>query len=459
MQGLRLALTRPLGVFVLAVLVRMLMALVLGLPAPISGDPATEWAYAGDAIGQTRLAPMKVPNTPTWEWAYEQGAVSQSVLRGDGLGNPFRRPNGVFAASTGSTAWCGPVYPYLLAGAMRVTGGLNRSTQWLVAGFHILLSAGIAVLLIAFARAIGRPRLGAVSAVFWALHPLASYFAITVVWDSVLVAFLLLAAMTVLVRAGPLARCRELVVPGLLFGLAGLVNPAPLALAPAIAWYLFRDRKGSAGAAAVAAYGGCAFLVVLPWSARNAVVLGTPNFKANLGVEMMVGNNEKADGAFYPWFHPAYNAKQHALYVQLGEVDYGRHAMGEARNWIAAHPTEFAQLSLKRVQLFWFGWNPFKPLPLRSGIPHHRDLQGRVKWASHFVTGLLALLGCLVWRDRHRAGVLVRGALVMFPLVYYMTHVLERYRMPIEPFVVLAGSAAILWLRDRVVAGRTAARA
>jgi hypothetical protein len=458
-QGLRLALTRPLGVFVLAVLVRTVMMVALNLPDPIAGDPVSEWAYEGDAVGQVEVGQPKGPSTPAWEWAYEQGAVSQAVLNGDGLSSPFRRPKGVFAEATGSTAWCGPVYPYLLAGAIRATGGLNPSTQWLVAGFHILLSAGIAVLLLAFARAIGRPRLGAVSSVFWAVHPLASYFAITVVWDSVLVAFLLLAAATSLVRAGPLAGPRKLLVPGLMFGLAGLVNPAPLALAPAIAWYLFRDRKGASGMLAVAIYGGCAFLVVLPWSIRNAVVLGTPNFKANLGVEMMVGNNEKADGAFYPWIHPAYNAKQHALYVELGEVDYGRHSMAEAQAWISAHPAEFTRLSLKRAQLFWVGRNPFKPLPLRSGKAHYRDLQGRIKWASHFLTGLLALLGFIVWRDRCRAGVLVRGALVMFPLVYYVTHVLERYRLPVEPFVVLMGSAAILWIRDRFHAGRAAARA
>jgi len=411
-------LARPWGIFVLALAVRAGMVLALDLPREIQGDP-------------------------TWDWAYEQGAVAQAVLRGEGLADPFGQ-------GTGPTAWCGPVYPLVLAAAIHLTGRIGRDTQLLVVGLQVLLSAGIGALLLLFGRAIGRPRLGMLAGIFWAVHPLASYFAIAIVWDSVLVAFGFLAAMTALVRAGPAASPRQLILPGVLLGCVALVNPMPLAVVPAISWYLVRGRKFGPGLRCLAAYGLPAMMVVAPWVVRNARVLGTANFKANLGVELMVGNNSEADGAFYP----AYNARQRALYAEQGEAEYAAYAMSQARVWIGKNPGTFASLCLLRARLFWLGWSPFEGEPLRRGTARTRDVQGWVKWGTHFLTGLLAILGVFVWRDERGAAVIVRGILVLFPLVYYVTHVLDRYRVPVEPFVVLAGTAGLLWLVDWIRAAR-----
>lgn len=408
---------------VVALLVRLAVGQALHLPAPM--DPGDE----------------------RWDWAYEQGAVSAALLRGDGLADPF-------AQGTGATAWCGCAFPALLAAATAVTDGPNDGTLRLVAWFHVALGALIAWLLAALGAALGRARLGLAAAWLWAVHPMASYYAWTVVWDSHLVAATLLGALVALARLGPSPSGGRRVRAGLWFGLAVLVNPATLAVVPAAAVFLARGRRPLEAARAVALVLVPAALVALPWSLRNALVLGTPNLKANLGVELLVGNNDGADGGFHPWIHPAYNVAELARYVELGERDYGAWCRDRAVAWIRGHPDRFAELTLLRARNFWLGLDPTEPIALRSGATKERDAQGWVKWAAHFAFGLLGLVGLVTYRDRRGGWWLVGGTALLYPAVYLVTHVLERYRLPLEPVVTYLAASVLLGLLDRLRGGR-----
>ena len=42
--------------------------------------------------------------------------------------------------------------------------------------------------------------------------------------------------------------------------------------------------------------------------------------------------------------------------------------------------------------------------------------------------------------------------MLLFPLIYYLTHVFERYRFPIEPVVVLLSVVALCALHDALAA-------
>ncbi|MEM6672928.1 MAG: hypothetical protein AAF726_08785 [Planctomycetota bacterium] len=381
-------------------------------------------------------APMK-PGAEAWDWAYEQGAVSAAVLRGDGFADPF-------AKGTGATAWCGCVFPSLLAAVTWATDGPSDATVRWLAYAHVALGAVIAWQLAALGAALGRARLGAVAAWLWALHPLASYYAWTVVWDSHLVAATMLGALVSFARAGAQATQRELVRPGLWFGLAALVNAAALALTPAIVAFFVRGRRPVDAVRSALTVVGATALVALPWSLRNLAVLGTPNLKANLGVELLVGNNDDADGGFHAWIHPAYNESELARYVELGERDYGADCRDRALEWIESNPGRFAELTLVRARNVWIGLDPTEPVPLRSGRSQKRDAQGWVKWAAHFLVGLLGLIGLATYRDARGGWWLVGGTAVLYPLVYYVTHVLERYRLPMEPIVTYLAASALL---------------
>ena len=89
---------------------------------------------------------------------------------------------------------------------------------------------------------------------------------------------------------------------------------------------------------------------------------------------------------------------------------------------------------------FWIGLGP---------LEETRDWMGWVEWVVGVVTGFAALAALFLWRGAAGSGWLVRGPMLLFPLVYVLTHVLPHYRFPIDGLVVLAGLAVFLdgWKR------------
>jgi hypothetical protein len=72
-----------------------------------------------------------------------------------------------------------------------------------------------------------------------------------------------------------------------------------------------------------------------------------------------------------------------------------------------------------------------------------------MKKASHLVPILFIVVGLLVAvKKRRDIGPLI-GTLVLFPAVYYITNITERYRFPIESILVIFSSVGLLWVAAR----------
>ena len=119
---------------------------------------------------------------------------------------------------------------------------------------------------------------------------------------------------------------------------------------------------------------------------------------------------------------------------ELGEARYVAWAQDQALDWIRANPGRFGELTVTRLRHFWVGPGPGEEA---------RDWMGWVEWAVGLVTGALGLLALALWRGGPGSGWLVRGVLLLFPIVYAVTHVLPRYRFPIDGVVLLAGAAVL----------------
>lgn len=397
-----------------ALMVRLTVMVVLGLPPGLQADPE-------------------------WTWTYEHGAVAQAILRGEGYSD-------CFASATGFTAWTGPIQPLVLAGAMQLAEGINRNTQILVALWGALLSALIVVPLLRLGEGLGRPRLGLLAAVLWTLHPLAAYRCVASPWDGPLVGLFLMIFLASLAVRGRGASPRQLLLPGFLLGIAALVNPAVLALLPGVVMFLLPGRNLISAAKALGVLFGVALVVLSPWMIRNAKVLGSPALKMNLGVEVFVGNNGAVNGNFNSQMHPSYSPSEMSLYRDLGERAYGKECMGRGIDWIKKNPKRFMALCLRRVRIYWLGPSPFEPVMLTRGASKSRDWQGWMKWIMHAVMGVLAVIGALLYRDRCGGSWLIGASLLLYPAVYYFTHVIERYRSPLEPLLTLAVAALLLKL-------------
>jgi len=241
----------------------------------------------GDIEGQTG-----------WSWGREPGALGESLFRDGTLSDPWGQ-------GTGPTAWLTPVFPALVAICLKLFGGLTPGAAALLHVIHALVAAGTCLLLIEFGRVLGSPRAGRLAAWMFALYPASIWHAAHTVWDTTLIAAGLLGFLILVLRAGPgpgVGRSGKL---GLAFGALLMINPAPVGILPFIALYLFPGGRGAEIARRAGAFLGAALLVCLPWMIRNALVIGTPALRSNLGVELHVGNNDAAQGRHEAGLHPS----------------------------------------------------------------------------------------------------------------------------------------------------------
>ncbi len=135
---------------------------------------------------------------------------------------------------------------------------------------------------------------------------------------------------------------------GALFRPTYLLLPIPIGLHMLLSW----RTRGKALAAVMAITIGLA-VVVAPWTYRNYLV--TRSFmpvSSNGGGNLWSGNNECASdnwGTYtaWTWDWLFKNAPT--------DVDLHREGLARAKAWIAAHPGEFASLSLKKFCVLWYG--------------------------------------------------------------------------------------------------------
>ena len=254
--------------------------------------------------------------------------------------------------------------------------------------------------------------------------------------------------VVLLLRAGRQASASQAAATGATYGVLVFLNPAPLAILPAVLWFLAPRQGLRRILLRLGTFLGAALVVCLPWLVRNQVVLGTFALRPNLGVELCVGNNDLADGRFVLAYHPS-SSPRFEHYQQVGEAEYGREALDEALTWISAHPGDFVKLSLYRAMVFWLGELPTHDSRRSGELVASQDPKAWIKWLTNLVTGSLALIAIVAFCRRSADRLLLVGVVGLFPLVYYVTHVSERYRFPMEPLLVFLDVWLILVVLDR----------
>ncbi|MEO6710213.1 MAG: hypothetical protein ABI054_08660, partial [Planctomycetota bacterium] len=290
-------------------------------------------------------------------------------------------------------------------------------------------------------------------------YPPSVWNAINVVWDTSFVALGTVACLAALTRPGALAKSSGAIGLGLAWGALALLNPAPLALLPAVLAYIVHSRgECPARARTILLFLLGVLAVCAPWSLRNARVLGTPNLRPNFGVELHLGNNPDSNGHPQPFkFHPSHVPLELARYKSLGEKAYSADCMARAFAWIQAEPARFLVLCLRRVQYFWIGDLPLADQRTSQNAREPFDPLAWVKFLSIASLGILGWIGALRWRGPRRERLLLVGSLACFGLAYYVTHVSERYRFPIDPLLALLSASFILALISSRRAATTAA--
>ena len=216
-----------------------------------------------------------------------------------------------------------------------------------------------------------------------------------------------------------------------------MFNATLAALFPFLAgWLAYRAQQQNRAwlknaAAAVAII----ILCCVPWTVRNYRVFHQfVPLRSVLGLQLWLGNNDQTQDIFRGDLHPIYNTPEREKYIAQGEIAYMQQKKQEAIEYMLSHPTREAHLILYRAISIWSGGTPY-PLEDFIGTP---SLRFRTVLAFNLVATLGTLCGIIIlFRERSPFAVPLAAFPVIYPWAYYLTLALPRYRLPIDPIVML----------------------
>ena len=188
--------------------------------------------------------------------------------------------------------------------------------------------------------------------------------------------------------------------------------------------------------------------LLTPWSLRNYFVFGRPVFiRSNFGHELYKGNHQGANGQNDWSLNPYNNPDELKRYQQLGELGYVADHKAQAMRSIKADPERFFRLVRRRIDAFWNG--PLDLGGMFASGPQYL-LAKKLWFSSLSLAGLLGIL--IAWFRRETYAGLFAGIVLVYPMIYYITFPNVRYRLPIEPILLLYAlhSLALLvrWYRS-----------
>ena len=384
---------------------------------------------------------------------FESGNIAHSLATGHGFSSPFR-------VDTGPTAWMTPLFPLLLAGIFRVFGAYTFHA-WAATVLVNISCCTLACIPIYFAaKRIGGIALAAGTAWLWAIFPNAILMPVESMWDASISALLvatILWATLALAESAESQRLRNWCAYGLLWGVALMFNATLGGLFPFLAlWLAYRAHQQNRAwlKNAVAAVM-IIILCCVPWTIRNYHVFHQfVPLRSVLGLQLWLGNNDQTQDIFRGDLHPIYNAAEREKYVSLGEIAYMQQKKQEAIAYMLSHPAREAHLILYRAISIWSGGTPY-PLEDFLGTP---SLRFRTILAFNIVATLGTIFGIIIlFRERSPFAIPIAAFPLIYPWAYYLTLALPRYRLPIDPIVMLLLAISIQHMVQKLSRAKPAA--
>jgi 4-amino-4-deoxy-L-arabinose transferase-like glycosyltransferase len=345
----------------------------------------------------------------------EPAHIAWSVVSGFGYGSPWANTLPTL------TAQQPPVYPYLLAGIFELAGAYSYLSLWIAVGLNAVISALTAVLILRIGKQIFGVSTGVLAAWIWSCWIYEAVVSVRL-WESSLSALLLAVGLWMLPKLAGSLRPLLWLIFGALAGVAALTNTTLLSLFPFFwlwLWVSYRRHGLSCARRLVFSVAVC-LLVLLPWTMRNyATFHRILPIRDNFGLELWLGNHEGVTHVFdkdFPILDPT-------EYNRLGEIRFMEAKRDIALEFIGRNPGTFLRLSARHCFQFW-------SLPEGSA------------WLG---LSLLAWIGtALALRKKGLDAVPYALAVLVFPLVFYVTHAFSSYRHPIEPVILLLAAYAMV---------------
>ncbi|MGH9770665.1 MAG: hypothetical protein ACRD4Q_03040 [Candidatus Acidiferrales bacterium] len=378
-------------------------------------------------------------------YGYEAGRIAESIASGGGFASPLA------SVHTGPTAWLVPIYPYLMAGIFKLWGIFSLRSRFILQTLNCAFSALTVFPIYAIAKRTFGLGIACYAAWLWVFLPNAWHIPIADIWDTSLTALLFILIFWATLAIRDQRRVFMWAVYGTLWAVGALVNASILSVLPFflawLAWEGWKRQSTSVLLACIALL--TCVLGLMPWTLRNYRIFHKwIPLRSNFGLELWLGNNPGTDDVNSFSQHPALNSAEASLFTRLGELAYMRVKKQEALAYIRSHPAETLARVLHRVATNWFAVTDRPESTWSSSPPYVKALS--LLNACLILSGWFGAV--VAFRARNSQALPYLLVLLIFPLVYYLTHTLVRYRFPIDPLLAILsvnGVAAVLaWARE-----------
>jgi hypothetical protein len=365
----------------------------------------------------------------------ETGNIAYSLAAGHGFSSPYWQ-------ETGPTAWLTPVYPALVAVIFKVFGIHTPRSFFAIASLNILFSAAVCVPLFYIGKRVGGPQVGSGAALLWAIFPNAVIIPYEWVWDTSLAALLMATILWATLRLAETQGVRSWCGYGLLWGFALMTNPSLGSVLPVLlGWAAYRGwKQGNGHPSRPLLACGIAALCCVPWTVRNYWTFHRfIPLRSNFAFELWLGNNEQFDEQSQ--IAPAADPERTEIrnYIHMGEMAFMQDKWRRATAFIRAHPRLEIFLFGRRFVATWTG--------MEKPIEGFRDADSplvRLVLISNTLVAVGALCGILALsRSRNIYAFPLAGVVIVYPVIYYVTHTALRYRHPIDPVVLLLSATLV----------------
>ncbi len=350
--------------------------------------------------------------------------------------------NGTYADAyghgVGPTAHIAPLLPIILAIIIRVAGvGLiGYVMQTTLAAIVTAAAFGLLPALAVTCRLGILP--GVAAGLIGAIAPVNYWPQLSGIWDAPYT-MLGLVGLCVLFSGywiEGIFPIRGAILLGLISGILCLLNPTILQVL--VGWFIFGALRFKTNRLEffrfMAIIGLLTVLLLCPWAFRNFRTLGQVVWtRSDFGLELQVSNNDHATpdlerNVRSPDFsHPYTQPRERQQVRQLGELAYQQTKRKQALTWISSHRAKFIQLTVFRVMLFWF--------------------PAMQRWWQSFAEAIMTVLAVAGIMDllhkKHPCSAMLLAILVFYPMVYTLIQVSPRYRLPLEPILILLGCVFI----------------
>ena len=317
-----------------------------------------------------------------------------------------------------------PIYPLFLAGIYAVFGEKILAVRMV----ESVLGAGLAVLIAILAGRIGGAQVGALAGLLWSVYPIAVFIAGLVYPETVVTTLLACAVLCMVTKGDRELGPRRIFIGGVLFGLAALTKPIVLVtIAATTLWIMYWSRAHRLLLTALFLLG--VAIPLAPWTVRNfsaygGIVIVEPRLVGSLPwigefpEESTNGKQPTKTGAIvqYPGEFAVHFAREFAQFWELypQRVQMDRPAYRESM-----HETD---PRIVRRTIFGTNWTRLVSLLSAGPIFFFALIGAGVLWFQKQQRQALSLLGL---------------AILSFAIGYSFFYAKTRYRIPIEPYIVI----------------------